>query len=90
MLYHMSECQNSIASVMGFFFKSLNNMDSVLLMYLLVTEQYSEATINLIIRNLVSLSEQNPEGLVPHMVPSGHTVARTAVSEAPLGALCSF
>lgn len=44
-------------------------MDSVLLMYLLVTEQYSEATINLIIRNLVSLSEQNPEGLVPHMVP---------------------
>lgn len=65
-------------------------MDSVLLMYLLVTEQYSEATINVIIRNLVSLSEQNPEGLVPHMVPSGHAVARTAVNEAPLGALCSF
>lgn len=61
-------------------------MDSVLLMHLLVTEQYSEATINLIIRNLVSLSEQNPESLVH----SGHAVARTAVNKAPLGALCSF
>lgn len=65
-------------------------MDPDLVVCLLVTEQYSEATLKLVTRSSVNPSEQTLQGLVPHLIPSGYIVAMTAASESSSGAPWSF